>query len=546
MRLLGAPAFVRFLAIASAAIGLIFFLGALGFRHWHYGFFAESPMDDAFFFVRYANNFLDTGIFEWNRGEGPVHGNTSQLYQFLVVAIHWLTDRNAVLTVSLAATLGGIAYLLMVPLAYWRSRPNVDARLRWLVCALLVVLICFDGQIFLLVGTGMETTWAVAAVALSLIAGFHLERHAANSNAVLLGAASILLVYMVRPDATVLSLAGFGGLVLFSADRRTRLVAAAAGVAGILLILVFMLLCWAYYGDAVPLAVIAKTKGLTTLPPNSSADMTGYSLSYFWLTIILHVPETLLALAALFLFRRLSPVLRGAVLGAAVFIVYHLFVVVPIMGYFGRYHAPILPILALLAARTIEAILAESRIVHGFRAVTLAGAAMLAGMAYLCFFKMAPTTVRVVSSHLPALEADASLNTKAGALAFAADNVPFYRGFMARMIEAMGSDCSIASTEDGILSAYASNNRIVDLSGLHDREMARHGFSAERVLMQQKPDILSLPHPWYGAWTAALKAHPALLRDYDMELALGDMAEPIAFRRDSACAARVRRALYGR
>jgi hypothetical protein len=97
-----------------------------------------------------------------------------------------------------------------------------------------------------------------------------------------------------------------------------------------------------------------------------------------------------------------------------------------------------------------------------------------------------------------------------------------------------------------LLSVYARFNRIVDYSGLHDRIIVREGFSAERMLLVSKPDVLVMPPRWYDEWASALEAHPALARDYVMEPAFHEQGHPIAFRRDSACAARVRKAVYGR
>lgn len=140
------------------ALVTAFFVGAVAIRLVHYGYFGDSIMDDAFFFVRYGNNSLYTGVFAWNRGEGPVCGNTSQRYQLLVTLVHWLTSRNVILTPSLAAALGALAYLVTLPWTYVVSSPQVDAKLRFMVCAFPVGPIAFDGELFLLPSTGMETT----------------------------------------------------------------------------------------------------------------------------------------------------------------------------------------------------------------------------------------------------------------------------------------------------------------------------------------------------------------------------------------------------
>jgi hypothetical protein len=47
------------------------------------GQMAVDPWDDALFFKRFALNTLDHGVAAWNLSDGPVHGNTTQLFQLL-------------------------------------------------------------------------------------------------------------------------------------------------------------------------------------------------------------------------------------------------------------------------------------------------------------------------------------------------------------------------------------------------------------------------------------------------------------------------------
>lgn len=537
---------MRSLAIAAMALAAAFFVAALAIRLAHYGYFGDSIMDDAFFFVRYANNFLDTGVFAWNRGEGPVYGNTSQLYQVLVTLVHWLTDRNVILTPSLAAALGALAYLVALPWTYVVSRPQVDPKLRLMVCAFLVWLIAFDGQVFLLLGSGMETSWAMALLSLSLLATFRVQNGNLGWSAIALNAAAIALVYAVRPDAVLMALAAPAGLIVFSGVREMRLAGLKICLLAAVLVLAIVVVCWLYYGDPFPLAFIAKSIPLTMLPPQERDETLGSPLRHLWHTIYWHAPETVLALFALPLLRSLSPALRGAGLGMLAFGIYHCFFVLPIMGYFGRFFAPMLPVLSLLALHAVEAVFRRSAIAEGFRGATAMGLLLLAGLGLLAAQKIVPTAARVAASHLPAFKSDPSINTKDGALVHVANDFPFFRGRMVQMVQALGDDCSIAATEDGLLSAYARHNRIVDYSGLHDRPIARDGFSADRMLLVSRPDVLTLPPRWYSDWSRALETHPALARDYVMEPAFIANGHPIAFRRDSACAARVRKAVYGR
>lgn len=536
---------MKAVALAVIALCTAFFLAALGTRVLHYGYYGDSLMDDAFFFVRYADNLLDSGAFSWNIGEQPVHGNTSQLYQAIVTVVHALTGRDAVLTPTVAAALGALAYLVLLPLAYAVSRPLTDPTLRYLVCAVAVGLIAFDGQLFLLLGTGMETTWAMALVALSLLATFRLQNATSARGAVAACGLSIAAVYAVRPDALLLALAAPAGLMLFARDRGLRRAGLGAIVAALGSVGAFIGLCWIYYGEPLPLAFFAKTIPFSALPPDGRYETLGYPFSHLRDTAILHMPETLLAVAALLGFTRLSPVLRGATLGMLAYVAYHLFLVLPIMGYFGRFYAPALPVLSLLALVVVEGLLRHSRLPQGLRHLTTSGMILLAGLGLLIASKTALTGLRVIATHVPAFDSDPALNTRAGAVAHVADQFPFFRGRMSAMIEALEPGCSIAATEDGLLSAYARGRRIVDLSGLHDARMAHEGFSAERLLNEQKPDVLAMPHPWYGDWTRAIEAHPSFARDYVVEPSFSDAGKPMAFRRDSACAQKVRRAIYG-
>jgi hypothetical protein len=537
---------MRPLALATVALSIAFFVAAVGTRVWHYGYYSPWLVDDAFFFVRYGNNFLDTGVFAWNRGEGPIYGNTSQLYQLLVTAVLWLSDRNQVFTVAVSAALGGVAYLAALPASYWVSQPHIEPKLRLLVCALLVVLVAFDGQVFLVLGTGMETSWAMALLALSLLASFHVQNGETGWAALVANAACVALVYAMRPDVALMALAAPAGLALFAPSPQLRRAGWWVCLLAAALIGLLVLLCWLYYGDPLPLAFLAKTAPFSTLPPEERDLTLGTPLEYFLVTMSLHAPEFVLALPALLLFRRLSAVMQGAAIGMLAFTIYHLFFVLPVMGFLGRFFAPIVPVLTLLAVPTIEAILRHSGVVTGLVKMRSAGYLLLAGLALLVAHKTVLTAARVLYFHIPAYASDTSLNTKKTAIEYRAGEFSFFGGRMVEMVMAMGPECSIASTEDGILSAYARLNRIVDYSGLHDRHLVKEGFSAERLLTVSKPDVLALPPRWYKEWSDEIQSHPVFARDYVLETPLGRLAQPIAFRKDSACALRTRQALFGR
>src|SRR5690606_40409881 len=74
-----------------------------------------SVYDDALFFKRFARNFSNHGVFAWNAEEGPVHGNTSQLFQGLATGVAALAGGWYLLaTKTLLARLLLCAFALLV------------------------------------------------------------------------------------------------------------------------------------------------------------------------------------------------------------------------------------------------------------------------------------------------------------------------------------------------------------------------------------------------------------------------------------------------
>lgn len=517
-------------------------LGWHTFRLANYGHYGLALFDDAYFFVRYAGNFVGNGVFEWNAGEGAVHGNTSQFYQFVVTLLYGATGGNGTFALLLAATLGAILYVAILPLAYRAVRPDLERNDRAIVAMVIAILAACDGQLHSLIGVGMETTWAMALVALSLWASFRLAASPSSTVTILANSVTVLLVYMVRPEATLIALMAPVGLILFGRNLRTRLAALVVCGGGLCLIGLFALACWFYYGSALPLSFSTKTHLLSALAENGPHGF-GNPWRDFRDMLLFHKVEVLLAIGGIAMFARLPPVLRGAILGATALVVYHLTLVFPISGDYGRFYAPVVPVVVLLAASAVEWILQWSRS-PGWR-----GRFALVLLACSTVF-VAQRIVRAGWAITPELaeitEMRDFVREGRDPLAVAAEQMSFFAGRLDELVVAAGDDCSLAATEDGLLSAYARRNRIIDLSALHDPTMAKHGFSADRLLLQQRPDVLVEPYPIYARWIAQLEAHPALTRDYIKEERLGPTGPWIAFRRDSACAARVRKALYGR
>jgi hypothetical protein len=117
----------------------------------------RPPYDDSYFFKRFALNFLDHGVFAWNVVDGPVYGNTSQMYQLLVTLVTAATRRHTLSTLRVllaAALLAGLWRMLKSVRRYGASN---------------VVLLAFCSPVMLFcVLSGMETCWVFALLALFL------------------------------------------------------------------------------------------------------------------------------------------------------------------------------------------------------------------------------------------------------------------------------------------------------------------------------------------------------------------------------------------
>jgi hypothetical protein len=71
-----------------------------------------------------------------------------------------------------------------------------------------------------------------------------------------------------------------------------------------------------------------------------------------------------------------------------------------------------------------------------------------------------------------------------------------------------------AMSEHGYIGAIAPDLVIIDLVGLHDRRIARSGFSAAD-LMQRRPDVIWGPHPDYRWIVEDIVRDAAFWREYD-------------------------------
>ena len=140
---------------------------------------AEMPIyDDGLFFRRFAVNLLEGGSWSWNIEDGPVHGNTSQLWQAIVLALTAVVRNWTILSGRIL--LGGC--LMMTGWIFLRHYPKAHP----------IVLLGLVSPIALAtLVSGMETatTLLLGAAMITIPRG---------------AALFTVLLYLARPDTLIL------------------------------------------------------------------------------------------------------------------------------------------------------------------------------------------------------------------------------------------------------------------------------------------------------------------------------------------------------
>ena len=88
----------------------------------------------------------------------------------------------------------------------------------------------------------------------------------------------------------------------------------------------------------------------------------------------------------------------------------------------------------------------------------------------------------------------------------------------------------MAATEVGYLGERAQQVNVIDLAGLNDYEIARHGFEMN-ALLARKPDLIWMPHRNYTYQRGVMLSNAELLREYDVYAGAANYG--LAVRKDS-------------
>lgn len=305
--------------------------------------------DDSYMAVRYVDNLLHLGKLAWNPSVGPVYGQTSILFMFIVLPFRLLQSSNATATVILASSFCGVAFLAMV---FWMMAKNVGATKSDAI-KLGIVLLLLIGQgsdrLAAMFVSGMDTTFAMSYLALLIITAANLIYNPIKCNAIALGVMSGF-AFLARPD---LSLYAFfvGAAVLLTPEVSKMLSLRAAAIAVVGLI-ASLIACRFYFGSFLPLPFFAKSTHIyhsivyreySVFP---GAELLSFVGSFRFL--IFPIP-----FALVMCWRKLSRLDWAILVATVLFISYYRFFVLQIMPYNSRFYFPVLPAIVYLSGRSL-------------------------------------------------------------------------------------------------------------------------------------------------------------------------------------------------
>jgi arabinofuranosyltransferase len=230
-------------------IGILFTtIGAIKLSH------PISPyVDDAYIFLRFAENINDYGAIVWNPGETPVEGYTSFLYLMILTAFNALG-----FDISLVSGWIGIIFSLLTLLIAWKIS-NLILPSRSLIGVVTVALIAFSPSFIYWSTSGMDVPFISFLTVLSSF--LYLVYLSSNISPYLLGL-SFTLFALARPEgigyiAFILALECIRSLYLYKKINWSVIFKII--VPFLVVYLPYFIWRWQYFGYPLPNTYYAKT-----------------------------------------------------------------------------------------------------------------------------------------------------------------------------------------------------------------------------------------------------------------------------------------------
>lgn len=499
---------------------------------WRYR--GDVRFDDSFMFIRYANNLLETGTYGWNPGE-KTFGCTSIPYTFFICLLKWLGAGNilksSLLLLSAAVFWALAAFIMMERLFAHILRSSTFNN--GIVSKLMVLFIIVNPFVIRNVVTGMDTSMSLFFNTLMIYSFFRYVERPCFKRA-LPAAFFSYFIFLVRPDNGIYSIL-FPIAFLFYHRFSFKQVSGILGMI-VFFIAVDTFIKYLYFGNPLPLPFYAKTKGFYN----------AYTNIYLWNNLeymfgIIVSTAGILIIANLLIRTRTSTRPVVLLLAPVVATFAYLFTILQIMGTEGRYYIPSIPF--LLSALLLGVIKANNIFfpltARNFSFTLIAGALCLVGIFVV-------TPIYHERQHKRELTAARRFpvpkEIAGGPVVSYPFNVPMTEIFRSAsaLCKSLPEGSVVAATEYGYIGAENPHVTIIDLCGLHNKDLALRGWS-EHILKNGNPDFIWMPPQGYvGLWYTIIN-DPYFVSEY--ELCTNSLRYGVAIRKNSPNAFAIREKL---
>ena len=514
---------------AKAVMVVSVALMALGiFSQFNAGF----VLDDAYMFLRYADNFLREGSLSWNPGGRPTYGLTSLLFLTVVLPVRVVVKHNASLAGSLSSIISGLLFVsFLIGLLLRLARSERVNPILLVLFGLFPLANAIPNLASHFV-SGMDTMFALAFLTGYIFLARGPERGWGYRSCIWMGIWGGL-AFLARPDLLVFTLAvPFLGWLL-GRTTQERKWAAVTALVSLIALIAQIVSTWNYFGVPLPLSFYAK--GLNSYGPFLVSqyrlipftEFIRFFVSYWYLYLLI-AADLLINFSY---WRSDSTSLeKGLLIASCVFTLYYMLFVLQIMYRPQRFYYPTLPALIYLAARGGIRL---ARCIPGkVRDATVLTPGWLPWLVCLLI------TGTLLGPILTVTRTIAKQNSKGNLLSF--DLKENYRSRFSDFwvgledVSKLPDDLVIATSEVGRVAAMNTRKQIVDLAGLNELSFATSGFSAGYLLESLRPDLIYLPHPHYMERIAEIVSYDRFEETFDHYPAsrLGSIMG-MAIRRDS-------------
>jgi hypothetical protein len=511
-------------------IGQILFFFAL-ISYYAYLIVKSKPstFDDAYMFLRYANNFLDGHGIAWNPDGVQTYGATSLLYLALVIIVQGIFQsvNPGTLLSALSTSLGFPAIIMIAyTCSYYAKSPALKRSFPWL--AIILIAFFMTAPVYLFhTASGMDTTLSLLCnAALIFTAMGWLYNKSGYNFFLILTVSASYISFLARPDNLIYAFLFPLLTIVFlgSNDKKKRLIHFFGWMS--LILVIDTLIKFFIFHDPLPLPFYAKSNGyyegytgMQTWNPVEYLFIFGTFALPFLVMIIFSFTKTTSRLLAVFI---IPVILTFA----------YYFSVVQIMGFEARYYFPAVPYLIVVSIMMLDEYLLDTV----QEPLNYKLGRIIAILLPILIFSESTLRTSAVDAYKNRLIATTHLYFPSTEFAIPVDRELPERGTwpmmnaIAKISEDLPEGTTVALSEYGLVGAKAPHIQIIDIVGLHDPYFAHNGFSVDRLL-DLKPDIIWFPHYDYTKITAEIIDSRKFWEQYNFYA--GGFDYGIAIRKDS-------------